>query len=117
MLKKHDTLFQTFGASPFRPRLMSLYLVGHHPIRSKGAYSSRPDLNETVRFSERGLNGSPLGSEGEKSRGDTNAGAPRPYGIKEQGHCRLTTVTCHFKDSGYATLPGSNGESDSGGLL
>jgi hypothetical protein len=29
---------------------MSLYLVGHHPIRSKGAYSSRPGLNQTVTF-------------------------------------------------------------------
>jgi hypothetical protein len=29
---------------------MGLYLVGHHPIRSKAAYSSRWGLNETVTF-------------------------------------------------------------------
>jgi hypothetical protein len=29
---------------------MGLYLVGHHPIRSEGAYSSRRGLNETVTF-------------------------------------------------------------------
>jgi hypothetical protein len=52
-----------------------------------------------------------LGSEKRKSRGDTKAGAPRPYGVKEEGHCRLATVW-RFKDSGYAYLPGSNGERD-----
>jgi hypothetical protein len=36
--------------------------------------------------------------------GDTKAGAPRVM----EGHCRLATVTWRFKDSGYATLLGSN---------
>jgi hypothetical protein len=45
-----DTLFQAFGASPFRPRSIGLYLVGHHPFCSKGAYSSHQGLNETVTF-------------------------------------------------------------------
>jgi hypothetical protein len=48
----------------------------------------------------------------EKSRGDTKADAPRPYGVKEEGHCSLATATWRLKDSGYATLPGSNGERD-----
>jgi hypothetical protein len=46
----------------------------------------------------------------EKSRGDTTAGAPTRYGVKEQGHCRLATVPWRLKNSGYAYLPGSNGE-------
>jgi hypothetical protein len=41
------TLSRACGASPFRPRSMGLYLVGRHPIHSKGAYSSGPGLNET----------------------------------------------------------------------
>jgi hypothetical protein len=28
-----------------------------------------------------------------KSRGEPKAGALRPYGVKEQGHLRLSTVT------------------------
>jgi hypothetical protein len=29
----------------------------------------------------------------EKGRGDTKAGAPTPYGLKEEEHGRLTTAT------------------------
>jgi hypothetical protein len=44
----------------------------------------------------------------EKSRSDAKAGAPRPYGIKEEGsHCDLA-----LKRLGYAYLPGSKGERD-----
>jgi phosphohistidine phosphatase SixA len=48
-----DTLSQAFGASPFRPRSMDLYLVGHHPIRSNGAYflPSGPERNLNVSLS------------------------------------------------------------------
>jgi hypothetical protein len=37
-LRSTDTLCQAYRASPVRPRLMGLYLVGHQPIRSKEAY-------------------------------------------------------------------------------
>jgi hypothetical protein len=47
----------------------------------------------------------------EKKPGDTKAGAKR-YGVKEEGDCRVATVTWRFKDSGYTYLPGSNGERD-----
>jgi hypothetical protein len=51
MLENHrHTLFRAFGTSPFRPRSMGLYLVGHSPIRSKGAYSCRRRLNESLTF-------------------------------------------------------------------
>jgi hypothetical protein len=48
----------------------------------------------------------------EKSRSDTKAGAPRPYGVKEQGHGRFNHRDWRFKDSEYPTLPGSDGERD-----
>jgi hypothetical protein len=35
------------------------------------------------------LNGSALGSGGEKSQAEPKAGAPRRYGVKEQGHLRF----------------------------
>jgi hypothetical protein len=40
---------------------------------------------------------------GEKSRGGTKAGTPRPYRVKEQGHGRLTTATGASKIQGTST--------------
>jgi hypothetical protein len=51
----------------------------------------------------------PLGSQREKP-GRYESRRTETYGIKEEGHCRLATVTWRLKDSGYAYLPGSNGE-------
>jgi hypothetical protein len=50
MLEKRRYMSQAFGASPFRLRSMGFYPVSHHPIRAKGAHSSRPALNETLTF-------------------------------------------------------------------
>ncbi len=37
-------------AEPFRARSMGMYLVGHHPVRSKGGDLHRPGLNATSTF-------------------------------------------------------------------
>jgi hypothetical protein len=43
----------------------------------------------------------------EKKPADTKGGAPKRYSVKEEGPCRLATVTGCFKDSGYGYLAAS----------
>jgi hypothetical protein len=109
MLEKHQHTVSSLRASPFWPRSISLCLVGHRPIRSKAAYSSGRGLNESLTFLRARLHGSPLGSQ-ERKAGAIRQPAHRHDGVKEQGHCRLGTVPWRLKNSGYAYLPGSNGE-------
>src|ERR671918_2061502 len=106
-----DTLSQAFGASPFRPRSMVLYLVGRHPIRPNGAYSSRPGLNETLTFPLSATSMAPLGSEARKpgryeSRRTGKLRCQRGE-TPQDNHCDLA-----LEYSGYAYLPGSNGARD-----
>jgi hypothetical protein len=111
MLKSTNTV--AFGASPFRPRSMGLYPVGHQPIRSKGAYSSRqgPERNRNVSLSAASVAPAPRlgGLRGEKSRGDAKAGA-RDATVSKSRDMAGSHRDWRFKDSGYATLSGSNGE-------
>jgi hypothetical protein len=55
----------------------------------------------------------PLGSEKRKA-GRYESRRTARYGVKEQGHCRIATVTERLKYSGYAYLAGRNGEGDLG---
>jgi hypothetical protein len=50
MLKKHRQTGSSLRGEPFPAALMGLYLGGHHPIRSKAAYSICWGLNETATF-------------------------------------------------------------------
>jgi hypothetical protein len=95
-----DTPSRAFGASPFRPRSMVLYLVGRHPIRPNGAYSSRPGLNETLTFPLSPASMARPSARRRESRGDTKAGAPGSCGVKEEGHGRITTVTWRLNIQG-----------------
>src|SRR5688500_2113934 len=55
---------------------------------------SGPDRNSNVSLNAASMaRPSAPGAPREKSRSDTKAGAPRPYGLKEQGHCRIAAAT------------------------
>jgi hypothetical protein len=54
----------------------------------------------------------PLGAKGEKAVAIRKPAHRNGTVSKEKGQCRVATVTWRFKDSGYAYLPGSNGEID-----
>jgi len=87
---------------------MGLYLGGHHPIRSKGAYSQGRGLNETrKRFPERGVNGSPLRRGGREKPGryESRRIEISPTPSSKRGNFPL----CH-KGGLRGIFPGSNGE-------
>jgi hypothetical protein len=112
-----DTPSRAFGASPFRPRSIGLCLVGRHPIRSKGAYSSGPGLNETLTFPLSAASMARPSARRKKSRGDTKAGAPRRFGVKEERHRRITTVTWRLNIQGTPTSWVVTVKEISGGLV
>jgi hypothetical protein len=55
-----------------------------------------------------------LSAQKREKRGRYESRRTKHYGIKEQGHCRIATVTGRLKYSGYAYLAGRNGEGDLG---
>jgi hypothetical protein len=112
MLEKHRQTVLSLQGEPF-PAALNKSLPCRpppDPLQSCLFLPSEPERNLNVSLSAASM-ARPSARTG-KSRADTKAGAPRPYGIKEEGHCRLTAVTWRFKDSGYAYLPGSNRERD-----
>jgi hypothetical protein len=112
-----DTLSQAFGASPFRPRSMGLYLVGRHPIRSYAAYSSRPGPERNLNVSPSAASMARPSAWRRESRGDTKAGAPRRYGVKKEGHGRVATVTWRLNIQGTPTCRAVTVKEISGGLV
>jgi hypothetical protein len=52
-----------------------------------------------------------------ESRGDTKAGAPRSYGVKEEGHGRVATVTWRLNIQGTPTCRVVTVKEISGGLV
>jgi hypothetical protein len=96
---------------------MVLYLVGRHPIRPNGAYSSRPGLNETLTFPLSAASMARPSARRRESRVDTKAGAPGSFGVKEERHRRITTVTWRLNIQDIPTCRVVTVQEISGGLL
>ena len=106
----HGWLYDSAGRcveQPFEPQQSLLKHTIRHPaypvqqlgglLFGEGAGDGAPLLKADDGDAAVHLEVERLAPEGcyeeRESRGDAKAGAPRPYGVKEQGHCELATVT------------------------
>ena len=97
---------------PFRPRSIGLYLLGRHPIRSKGGGSHGPGLN----VSSTSLCPQPPGLASLARRkgkaGAIRKPAQRNAPVSKSRDVRINASDRMLDHSGYAYLPARAGERD-----
>ena len=100
---------------PFRPRSIGLYLVGRHPLRSKGGNCNGPGLNVTSTYpcpQPPGLASRSGSQEGKAGRYESRRTETQPCQRAEE--VRINPSDWTLDNAGYATLPGRNSERDRG---